>query len=246
MAEIEQIFKQVQSQFSNAIVDPDAAALEGIEPRRLKIYQALFYNNIENFISNGFPVLKKVVNDSYWHDMIRDFMLTHHSKTPLFHEIAQEFLAYLDNERKLDATLPVIRQLAHYEWVELALSVKEEDFVQRDIIEKEVFSRVYHLSPLAQQHTYEYEVHQIKEEGDLTETPLQPFYVLIYRNKEDKVIFVELNAVSAALLDLIDSGLTGKEAALSIMTELSGVDKSIIMMSAKAIITDWVEKGILI
>mgnify|MGYP000299993628 CR=1 FL=1 len=246
MAKTTQTFKQVQSHFAKVIVDPTINCPDGIEPRRLKIYQELFYNNIESFIANGFPVLKKVVSDTYWHEMIRGFMLTHHNKTPLFHKIAEEFLDYLNNERKPDLELPVIRQLAHYEWVELALSVLDEGFIETMFTDSDVLSTAYQLSPLAQQHTYEYEVHQIKEEGDLTETPLQPFYVLIYRNKGDSVTFVELNVVSVALLDFIKEGLTGEEAVEQLSKILTGTDRSILMMSAKAIIGDWLGKGILI
>ena len=117
-------FMETQYQFANAIRDPDNnPAPDNIEQRRMTIYQELFYNNIEGFIANGFPVLREITPDQTWHSMIRDFMIKHRCKTPLFHEIAREFLAYLDNERSSKNDPIFINELAHYEWVELALSV---------------------------------------------------------------------------------------------------------------------------
>ena len=47
---------------------------------------------------------------------------------PQFFRIAEEFLKYLDDERGEVADDPVfLRELAHYEWVELALSISQEE-----------------------------------------------------------------------------------------------------------------------
>ncbi len=70
-------------------------APEGIEDRRLNIYRELIYNNIENFIASGFPVLKDVMSEANWHAMVRDFIECHESHSPYFLEISQEFLKYL-------------------------------------------------------------------------------------------------------------------------------------------------------
>ena len=53
-------------------------------------------------------------------EMVRDFMRRHRSTTPLFTEVGQEFLAYLQDERGPQAgDWPFMLELAHYEYVEL-------------------------------------------------------------------------------------------------------------------------------
>ena len=78
-------FQNVQHVFTQHMRDPENnPAPDGIEERRLKIYRELVYNNIEGFIANSFPVLRKVIEDEEWHKMIRDYLANHQSYTPLF------------------------------------------------------------------------------------------------------------------------------------------------------------------
>ena len=67
-------------------------APDDVEDRRMAIYRELFYNNVEGFLSNSFPVLRKLHDDDRWHAMVRDFFSQHLAQTPLFLEIPREFL----------------------------------------------------------------------------------------------------------------------------------------------------------
>ncbi len=60
--------------------------------------------------------------------MARDFFACHACRTPLFTRLAEEFLVYLEQERKgMPEDPPFLLELAHYEWVELALSLSDTD-----------------------------------------------------------------------------------------------------------------------
>ena len=101
---------------------------EGVESRRLKIYEDLVYNNIEGFISSGFPVLRSLYEDEDWHSMVRCFIDQHQCHSPYFLEISQEFVQFLMQDYQLRAADPVfMAELAHYEWVELALDIAQEE-----------------------------------------------------------------------------------------------------------------------
>ncbi|MCB1848341.1 MAG: putative DNA-binding domain-containing protein [Halieaceae bacterium] len=173
----------------------------GVEQRRLDIYQRLVYNNIEGFISKGFPVLRSLYGDDDWQQLVRGFIQAHRCSTPYFMEISQEFLQYLLQEYQLrDLDPPFMAELAHYEWVELALDVAEESpppAVQVD----DPLAAVPRLSPLAWLLSYRFPVHQIgprnqpREEGE-------PTYLVVYRDREERVRFMELNAVTARLVEL--------------------------------------------
>ena len=57
-----------------------ASAPPGVEQRRLDIYERLVYNNIESFISKGFPVLRSLYQDDAWHRLVRAFIQEHRSQ----------------------------------------------------------------------------------------------------------------------------------------------------------------------
>ena len=117
-------FIEVQQQFMDYIRDPSLPLPEGIEPRRMKIYRELFFNNIAGFVSSAFPVLKSVYEDDQWQALVQQFFVSHDCKTPIFVEIAGEFLAFLQHEYQMTEDDPVFMlQLAHYEWLELCVAV---------------------------------------------------------------------------------------------------------------------------
>jgi len=241
-------FIDTQYQFANYLRDPDNnPAPDNIEQRRMMIYQELFYNNIEGFAANGFPVLREITSDETWHKMIRDFMIKHRCKTPLFHEISREFLAYLENERDGKNDPAFMKELAHYEWVELALSVLDADINPIELDNAaDCLDLSLTLSPLAWSLSYHYPVHHIGPDFKPDKPSDTPHYLLIYRNTEDSVTFLELNPVSARLIELLNEGLTGHVAAQQIAQELQHPNPDVVIEGARGLITDWLQREILI
>lgn len=200
--------ESVQQQLASYIRNPaEVAAPEGIEPRRLKIYRELFYKNIEGFISGGFPILRQIIHDESWHAMVRDFMVHHQCHTPYFLEISQEFLLYLQRDRQtLPDDPPFMLELAHYEWVELALDVADEELPDRaSNPEVDWLEQLPTVSPLAWSLAYQYPVHQIGVDFQPQQPAQQAVYLIVYRNRQDRVGFMEANAVTARLLELLQA-----------------------------------------
>jgi uncharacterized protein len=176
----------------------------GIEPRRLKIYADLVYNNIEGFISGGFPVLRSLYGDADWNALVRVFIDQHSCHTPYFLEISQEFVHFVMHDYQLQETdPPFLAELAHYEWVELALDISEEVLPSPIEIEIEnVLAAVLRLSPLAWVLCYRFPVNRIGV-AFRPAAVADPSYLVVYRNRADEVRFIELNAATARLLELI-------------------------------------------
>ena len=241
-------FIQTQRAFSGFIRDPDNMPKpDDIEQRRMLIYQELFYNNIEGFVASCFPVLRTIIADAAWHEMVRDFMIQHHCQSPLFHEIAREFLAYLENERDCKQDPPFMKELAHYEWVELALSFSDaESTLHKSTEQEDCLSLMLTTSPVAWSLAYHYPVHQISANFQPETTLDAPIYLLVYRNLQDSVTFVELNPVSARLIDLLNQDLDGYTAAAQIAEEMQHPNPEVVTEGAKVLIKDWLSKGILI
>lgn len=201
----------------------------GVEPRRLQIYQDLVYNNIEGFISGGFPVLRSLYDDDDWHRLVRTFIEGHRCHTPYFLEISQEFLQFLMQDYSpRDCDPPFMAELAHYEWVELALDVSQEVLPDAVAID-DMLANPVRLSPLAWLLSYQFPVHRI---GPAFRPVVaeQPTYLVVYRDREDTVRFMELNAATARLVELIrdNTTATAGELLVSLAGELGLAEESML------------------
>lgn len=218
-------FQHSQYRLAAHLRDPEQnPAPADIEDRRLGIYRELIYNNIESFIAGGFPVLRALYSDQRWRAMVRDFIRSHQSHTPYFLEISQEFLRYLQEERGVQAGDPAfLLELAHYEWVELALDISPETLPEpQDLDRQSLMERRPLVSPLAWRLSYQYPVHRIGPDFQPEQPPEQPSFLIVYRNRKEQVRFMEANAVTIRLLQLLEEGesLSGRAALEQIAVEL--------------------------
>ncbi len=223
-------FQDKQYAFAAHIRDPEnTVAPTGIEDRRMAIYRELFFNNLYNLLATFFPVIRKICSDEQWRHAIREFMKVHRAKTPYFLQLPEEFLTFLQEEyRDLDDDLPFLTELAHYEYAELALRVSTDENDLNGIDpDGDMLTGTPVKSTLAWAYAYHYPVHRISEDYLPTAPSEQPVYLAIYRRSDDKVGFLELNAVSAALLDDIEnnpSSLSGDALLRQLATKINYPD----------------------
>jgi uncharacterized protein len=244
-------FKKHQYDFTAHIRDPDKNPMpEGIEDRRMNIYRELLYNNIESFIASGFPVIRQLYDDDSWQRMIRDFFSNHQSHSPYFLEISQEFIDYLQNEREPQAEDPAgLIELAHYEWVELALHVADESIDMTDIdANGDLLAQRPVLSPLAWPLVYQFPVHKMGPENLPETAPEQPSYLVVYRNRNDEMNFLELNPVTARLIALLqeNESFTGLDAIEQIAEEMEHPDPDVVKLGGRAALQELQQYGIII
>jgi hypothetical protein len=242
-------FQQTQYAFAAHLRNPDAnPAPPDIEDRRMNIYRELVYNNIESFIATGFPVLRQLIADQQWHALVRDFVSRHCSHSPYFLEISQEFLNYLQEEREpLMTDPPFMLELAHYEWVELALDVAEGDIPGLPSDPVDVMAESLQVSPLAWRLSYQYPVHLIGPEYQPAEPPDQPTFLVVYRNREHRVKFLETNVVTTRLLQLLDVRHdTGMAALQAIAVELEHDNPEAIIAHGAQLLEQLYQLGIIV
>ena len=194
---------ETQHAFIQHIKNPDANPFDGgIEDRRLKIYRELFFNNILGFLSSGFPVLESLYTAQQWQDLARKFFIEHTCRSPYFIDISKEFVEYLSSEYQLQECDPVfMRELAHYEWLELDVSVRKSSQATKVWDGHSPVTQVK-MSDLASLVSYQYPVHQISVDFKPSQAS-ETVYLVIYRDASDDVNFTLINAVSAHLLNTI-------------------------------------------
>lgn len=197
--------REAQRQWARHLRDPQShAGPAGVETRRLQVYRDLVFNNIEGFLRSGFPVLHSLHSPPRWRNLVREFIRSHVSHSPYFLEISQEFLAFLMQEYQPDAEdPPFLLELAHYEWVELALDVATDELpAPRAPVGDDLLDNRLTLSPLAWLLSYRYPVHLIGP-GCQPDAPGEPVYLLVWRNRACEVAFMVLNAATARMLELL-------------------------------------------
>lgn len=173
----------------------------GIEDRRLAIYRDLLFNNIETLLAGNFPVIRKLLGDAEWFALVRAFVRDHHCQTPLFPEIAREFLRFLEARTgQAERDPPFLAELAHYEWVELALQVSEArvDEIEHDPT-GDLLTGVPVLSPLAWPLAYRWPVHRLSPTYAPDVPPRAATLLLLRREPDGEVRFSELSPLAFRL-----------------------------------------------
>lgn len=244
-------FTDIQKSFTSHIRDPESnAAPADVEERRMRIYRDLLYKNVESFIARSFPVLRTVIPDEKWHAMMKEYFKNHLARTPLFPRMPVEFLQYLQNERESEpGDFPFMLELAHYEWVELELSLDVREISMDGINpDGDLMDGVPVLSDLIITLTYSYPVHRISPEFLPEKAPDQPVYLLIYRNLDNEIGFMEMNPVSARLIALLQNNTrrSGKELLKEIAIEMEHPDETKVLQGGLDTLKNMLNKNILL
>lgn len=197
-------FKVKQQEFSAYLRNPEKhPAPADVKIERMAMYRELFFNNIDNFLSGNFPVLRKLLTDAQWRELAQDFFARHACKTPYFTEIAEEFLDYLQNERDNPGDPPFMLELAHYEWVEMAISIAKEENPANPPPTGDLSATCLNLSPLAWPLAYRFPVHKISPSFRPEQPPERPTFLVVYRTLDDDVRFIEITPLTYQLLEMI-------------------------------------------
>ncbi|ALS97850.1 DNA-binding domain-containing protein [Lacimicrobium alkaliphilum] len=197
-------FHQLQQQFAQHLKNPGfCPAPSDIESRRLSIYRDLFFNNILGFLGNGFPVLQSLYDEKVWRQLCRQFYHQHHCRSPYFVDISKEFVEFLANEyQPLPSDPSFLAELAHYEWVELAISINK-DIPSGEYWDGEQDYSSIQMSELAWLLSYQFPVHKICPEFQPQQAS-GPYFFVVCRDKDDEVCFTGIDQVNAFMLNHIE------------------------------------------
>lgn len=242
-------FRRKQAEFAAYIRDPMRnPAPEDVAPERMAMYHELFFNNIDSFLSSNFPVIRKILPDEQWYALAQDFFAEHRCSTPHFSEIAEEFLDYLQTRNKAD-DFPFLLELAHYEWVEMALAISPlEPQTAAPSFADEILVQKIIMSPLAWLLAYRFPVQQISPEFLPTSPPVQPTCLIVYRDADYTVHFVQPSPLTFRLLQLLEQNpnLTGENCLQALITETPQLNPQMLFAEGEQILKEVAGKGIIL
>lgn len=244
-------FRQYQRAFTARIRDPKAhAPPPGAPARRMKVYEQLLYNNLEGFLLACFPVCRKVLGARRWKPLVRAFFRAHANHTPYFRQIPEEFLKYLQDEWVRPDGFPAfLPELAHYEWVELALDTSDQD---RDLPAHDPGGDLLAgrplLNPVLRVLAYRWPVQRLSPRFKPAEPPAESTFLVAWRDAGLKIHFSLLTPATARFLNLIQEHpkLSGQAVIQSLARELRHPDPAALARYGLELMQGWREEGILL
>lgn len=239
-------FQQFQLSFARHLRDPRSTPRPpGVDARRAAVYRTLLSNNLEGFLLACFPVCRAVLGERRWRRLMTAFFRDARCHSPYFRDIPHEFLSWLMKSLALPAGLPPwLTELAHYEWVELALDVMEVpqaaalQSAPDDAAEPDPAAMIPVANPALMNLAYQWPVHRI----GLQWRPRKPLptHLAAYRDTRNIVRFMTLNAVSARLLALVvEGGRTGSALCQQIANELQHPRPAAVHAHGQALLQQW-------
>jgi hypothetical protein len=236
-------FQRYQLGFTRHIRDPKGQPRPAqLQARRMRVYTEIVFNNLFGAVSACFPVAQQTLGKRAWLKLVRGFFAHHQAGSPLFRQIPEEFLRYLGTRDDLP---PYLKSLAHYEWIELAIASAdaEVDMAMVDaggdlLTGVPAFVAAYALL------SYDYPVHRISARHKPKDPLPQAVHFLVFRDTGDEVRFIELNPVTARLLELLQGGAsTCKQALLGLAEDLAHPDPEAIVHFGSDILQDLKAQG---
>ncbi|MGE7966040.1 DNA-binding domain-containing protein [Pseudomonas sp. NPDC089918] len=197
---------QQQDTLTRYLRDPDhCAPPAGMDVARAQVYRDLVFSNLSSLLSGTFPVLVKILGDGEWRSLVRIFLRDYRAHTPKFGEIAQEFVEFLASEPLALSDgpwPPFMVELAHYEWVEMALQQSDAEPLPASDAGL-LLDRPLQVSPLAWPLAYAWPVQLVGPDYRPDSPPAQPTLLLVRRDEDWNVRFSELSPLAWRLLQRI-------------------------------------------
>ncbi len=231
-------FQQYQYDFTAHIRDPKNNPKPGnVDEERMAVYREGVYNNIFESASVCFPVCQETIGEQDWDATVRRFVANHHASSPIFKDIPQELLTFIETD---EATPEYIKQLAHYEWVELAVGGMQAPTPPLSN-EADLINETPSLAPAHMLLQYEYPVQKISAQFRPEAT--EGTHLLVFRKASFEVSFVELNPMVFVLLNLVKEGLTGKQALTSLAEQIQHPQPETIIEFGHGVLNDLMQQG---
>lgn len=256
-------FQQLQQQFATNIRTQGQSSIPtGVTDERMAVYCELFFNNVQGFLNTGFPVVARVLAGERWQQLARAFFRDHRCETPYFYEVGAAFLDYLQARALTPEAAgdpPWLYELAHYEWLELAVDIAADDPARRlpedagaDKIELWLDSIHLHPANTVRAGVYQYPVHQIGPDNPFPEPALTT--LLVFRDASDKVRFLHTSPFTLALFEqlqcnahLPDEERLSAHCVLESLLETLGLtEQTAALQGGREVLAGWCRLGILV
>ncbi|HSX84985.1 MAG TPA: putative DNA-binding domain-containing protein [Cellvibrio sp.] len=206
-----------QDAYSRYLRAPHEESLpEGIPPRRSRVYEELLFNNVCGFLDRCFPVARSLLDENAWRRLNRHFYQNWQCHTPYFSRIPLEFVRHIQKAAQELELSDWFAELLDYEWRELDVDLHPGK-VPRVHLPSDDNYRLK-LNPSLQNLQYQWPVHHISKSN--IPDASKPTFLLVYRSYDHRVHFMEVNALTSALLQILHEAPAHPNAAIAQLADL--------------------------
>ncbi|CAI8158445.1 MAG: Uncharacterised protein [Pseudidiomarina mangrovi] len=258
-------FKAVQEEFARWLRNPDDNNTpNGIEARRMAVYRRLVRNNIFSFLSTGFPVLKKLLSQQQWQQLVDEFVAKHAAQSPYFSDMGREFVdflaVYFSSRNSDNADFPEFTyELAFYERMEVDAQFAVLDDDIESLEQAQAAALVgqwrWRLNASVQVAQFKHPVAWLGS-GHQRE-PLLPeavnnsgFILMVYRHPQrNSVEFMQLQPMTALMISSLQQQPQGQSLAQlqqQLQQWLPQLDSATINQGVAQLCIDFIHRGVLL
>lgn len=233
-------FIQIQQAFCAHLRRPTLCQPPENTEKNIYIYRQVSLYSTESLLEPTFPVLQSILTKEQWKSLIIQFFEDCYVQSPLSSNIPHEFVEFL---KKLSPKQPpFLYELAHYEWVELAVMLDNNKILKN----QELNLNSLILNPTLKLLTYTYPVHKICVNFQPSQPVEIPIFLAIYRDKNHTVQFMELNAMSAKVLELVHRVTSADEVFTNLINALPQLKPETISTHGNALLRQLFESDVLL
>lgn len=230
---------KVQGEWARYLRSPKTEGLPaGTGERRMGAYAELLRSNIGGFVHQCFPICRKWLPKERWDALVDRFFaegVWHNS--PFFHEIPKAFVSFLEESAPAMDLPPWYAALAHYEWLELAVETAPD-------VPPRFGPQGLALSPGCQLEASEWPVHTISP--DSTDVAEAATFIMVFRNRQNKVRFSVLAPAAAQLLYLLQENGCDRDAAEVQLAEQWQMDIADLRQQTNPLVEQWLADELLL
>ncbi|MFN2309746.1 MAG: DUF2063 domain-containing protein [Gammaproteobacteria bacterium] len=231
-----------QTGFAARIRDPRGRPRPpGVPAPRMRVYEQLLFNNLDGFLLACFPITRRLLGARAWRRLLRRFFSEHRCASPLFRDIPEAFLDWLQAVApEVFPERPYLYEFMHYEWLELAVATDPAEVVTASAgRDDDLLRGVPVLNPTARLALYRFPVHRIGPRFKPTAADDARHCYLVYRDPDDEVRFVVLTPVTAHLLALLQAqDLTGQAALKRVAEDLGHAEPEALVAMGHTLLQD--------
>lgn len=204
-----QDFQLYQAQFTAHLRQPLRHAKPShTQASGMAIYREIVFRNFHASVSACFPVLHSILGKRRFRQLVRTCFYSQTFNSPLFHEIPAEFVRFLQTDPAVESLPGYTSQLAHYEWLELAVArqvcTEPQTSAECLVTEASALAPLCLRLPCAHRLLhYDYPVHRLSRKQ--SRLPAESTYLLIYRTPAYEVRFMQINAMTYQLLQALNT-----------------------------------------
>ncbi len=197
----------------DGLSDPDADAMTTHGSTRLLAYRALVHNRIRNVIDDWIPRTVSRLGPARFRADVSRFIASTGPRSPYLREVPAEFVDWVAPQWTRDPDLPpFLVDLARYELLrhDVRNDPRGEEVDSGEKLELDWPIRTNSTGTVL---TFDWAVHRLpKDRSDRSEPARGPVHLVVFRNRNDAMMYKQLDAFEAQLVTRVLAGETMKAA----------------------------------